>query len=112
MAVFLYSRKVLAFYFEQTDINWIGEFSMSMLQRSIPSFSIISLCVAIPLTLTSARTMLLYESWSRKRVEVKCIHKHEEGTKGQDVSGGGEREVKAYKEYERERERVPKLKRD
>lgn len=90
MAVFLYSRKALAFYFEQTDINWIGEFSMSVLHHSIPFFSIISLCVAVPLTLTSARTMLLYESWSKNRVEVKCIHKHEEGTKGQEGGGGGE----------------------
>lgn len=70
MAVFLYSRKVLAFYFEQTGINWIGEFSMSVLHHSIPFFPIISLCVAIPLTLTSARTMLLYESWSKKRVKL------------------------------------------
>lgn len=70
MAVFLYSRKALAFYFEQTDINWIGEFSMSVLHHSIPFFSIISLCVAIPLTLTSARTMLLYESWSKRGLKL------------------------------------------
>jgi hypothetical protein len=45
--------------------------------------------VAIPLTLTSGRTMLLYESWSKKRVEVKCIHKHEERTKGHSVAEAG-----------------------
>jgi hypothetical protein len=37
----------------------------------------------------------------QKGVEVKCIHKHEEGTKGHDGSGGRGREIKTYKEYER-----------
>jgi hypothetical protein len=50
--------------------------------------------------------MLLYESWSRKGVEVKCIHKHEEGTKRHGRGWWRLREGrKTYKEYGRERER-------
>jgi hypothetical protein len=37
----------------------------------------------------------------QKRVELKCIHKHEEGTKGHGGRGGGRRRAKTYKEYKR-----------
>lgn len=83
MVVFLQSRTALAFCFEQTHINWIGEFSMSAPPRCfLPLFSIISLCAAVPLTHLLERCFHM-RIGPKKGVEVKCIHKHEEGTEGQ-----------------------------
>lgn len=80
MVVFLYSGNALAFTLSKQTLIGLVNFSV----RAAPFqpllfqfFFSLSLFVAISLTLTFARTMLLYESWSKKkRVEVKCIHKH------------------------------------
>lgn len=92
MAVFPCGGTALAFALSKQTLIGLVDSPV----RPSPScpllFHFFSMRVAIPLTLTSARMMLLYESWSKKRVEVKCIHKHEEGTKGHSVGvveGGG-----------------------
>lgn len=78
MVVFLYSGNALAFTLSKQTLIGLANFCV----RAAPFQPLLfqfffSVFVAISLTLTFARTMLLYESWSKKkRVEVKCIHKH------------------------------------
>jgi hypothetical protein len=80
MVVFLYSGTALGFTLSKQTLIGLVNFPVRPAPSPLPPtyFSpFFSLCVASPLTLTFARTMLLYDSWTKKkRVEVKCIHKH------------------------------------
>lgn len=64
----MYSESALAFTLSKQTLIGLVNFSV----RAAPSHSLLfqfffSLFVAISLTLTFARTMLLYENWSKRR---------------------------------------------